>query len=142
VRQAKTDRNGKILKLNAAGKTAAEIAGRFKMTPEAVRAVLWRAVPDKRNRKPLPIGPDPGKVCRLLTDPLSGVADSQVDLAEKLSKWALAQSLQPVSLATIKLWSSPKWAGRPAPTRKFSKRAAPFEVLLKFAKAHGVALPE
>lgn len=143
MRQSKTERNAKILALSKKGKTAAEIAPKFKLTPEAVRAVLWRAVPDgRKKRAPLPIGPDPGKVCRLLTDPLVGVANSQLDLFEKLGVWAKEAGHAPISLATIKHWSSPKWGGRPAPTRRYIGRLAPFEVLLRFAKARGVALPE
>jgi len=145
VRESKTKRNAKILALSKAGKTAAEIAPRFRLSPEAVRAVLWRAVPDgrgHRKRAPLPIGPDPGKVCRLLTDPIVGCANTQLDLSTQVATWAAENGHEPISLATIKHWSSPKWGGRPAPTRRYSNKLAPFDVLLQFAKARGVALPE
>jgi hypothetical protein len=144
VKQPKKSRNAKILELAAKGMKAAKIAVKFPgMTPEAVRAVLLRALPKARAQQPH--GPNPGEVCRLLTDPIVGVAVSQTDLAEKVRVWVEGQgdaSMAPLSLWTIKAWSSPKHNGRPAPTRRFANRVAPFDVLLRFAKAHGVKLPE
>lgn len=143
MKKPQKSRNAKILELAASGMKAAKIAPRFKMTAEAVRAVLWRALPQARAK--LPHGPNPGEVCRLLTDPIAGVAVSQTDLADKVKTWVEAQgnaAMAPLSLWTIKAWSSPKHEGRPAPTRRFANRVAPFEVLLRFAKAHGVKLPE
>lgn len=144
--ERRAERTKIIVGLHERGMTAAEIvkamAPQHELTIDAVKAVLWKAFPDiprDPRARQRPAGPDPGKVCRLLTDPMAGVADSQVDLAAKIATWCKGRKLQPVSLAAIKKWSSARWAGTP---RKMSSRMSPVEVLLRFAKARGVAVPE